>query len=377
VRTLLQAGSNRVYDTVMEVPTISAMPFDGRTLREYMRKKRDAFQDRYGKSWTDFMSSISPSFWPKQVNASDAIIWCERDLRDYLILNPAMRRRLGWDGIERITSTVPDMTVRVQGSEKLMLVELEFDAANFVKHQHLPLVHLVLSFKRPVGFDSIRGVPVWSMYRYEWGQPEILKWSLARDIRGTPDHVEEEEESKPIKHDWIKPPRREKRPEVIPLMPDGKLKKPKTKVVGIFNKKSSPKNVKVIPPQVVLPKPKKASVVPPVRPPLPMFPKKTRLIPKRKEILVENRRRVSVAPPQMKQAIGESQENENIKCKCGGYIFTGSVRKYSGPIVRASTNMEFATPANAAMFILSTRPEDPARICSLCGGDVWLRAILI
>jgi hypothetical protein len=171
------------FGNFMQAPNIAIPSQDRSEHRKYVARKRIAFEERYGKPWADFIGTISPQAWPQEVVVDDAWIWCERDFRDFLLMNSQMRHRLGWDSIERATSTVPDFMVRVPGLKTLLLVELEFDAANFVQHGHLPLVHLVLSFKRPDGFESVRGVPVWSMYRYEWGEPDILKWSLPDDIR--------------------------------------------------------------------------------------------------------------------------------------------------------------------------------------------------
>jgi hypothetical protein len=175
-------------DGMIEVPSMDAIPSDGRSLQRYVERKRKAFAKRFGKKWEEFVSEIGPHYWPKEMAVAESIFWCERDFRDYLLINQSIRRRLGWEAIERITTGVPDLTVRVPNCKRLLLVELEFDATNFVKHEHLPLVHLILSFKRPAGFRTIREVPVWSFYQYEWGDPGVLRWSLGGDIRSEKTH---------------------------------------------------------------------------------------------------------------------------------------------------------------------------------------------
>lgn len=141
--------------------------------------------------WCGFLQNIWPHWWPEVADDRELFVHRESHFHSYLLNNRRMQYRLGWHSIVRSQIMCPDLIVRPFGAapgtpaRRVLRVELEFDAANFTTHGHDPSgVHLVLAFRRPVGFERVRGVPVWSFYNYDpMGEYRTLRWCLDDDIR--------------------------------------------------------------------------------------------------------------------------------------------------------------------------------------------------
>lgn len=91
-------------------------------------------------------------------------------------------RQFGVNRPEKNGGQTPDLITTVRGYKRKIQfgIEVEWRAANFIRHKHDPFnIHLIICAWAPLGVHQIRSIPVVAMYRK---MPDrMYQWSLEND----------------------------------------------------------------------------------------------------------------------------------------------------------------------------------------------------
>jgi len=110
----------------------------------------------------------------------------ELEFMAFFILNQWFHRKYGVHNIVRNAQFTPDITANIIGFNDEIQIEVEYDAHNFVLHNHQSnYIDLIISFIRNEKINVIKSIPVWSVYKYHGhkrGKYDFCTYTLDDDI---------------------------------------------------------------------------------------------------------------------------------------------------------------------------------------------------
>lgn len=119
---------------------------------------------------------------PKEIEIDEVFIIDEREFTAFIILNEYIQRKLGITNLTFRGNIYPDIKGNVLYYGEEINIELEYNSSNFRLHKHSIFgIHLILSFIRPEKVRTIKGIPVWSFYKYSKKQNKYV-YCLEEDM---------------------------------------------------------------------------------------------------------------------------------------------------------------------------------------------------
>ena len=83
-------------------------------------------------------------------------------------MNEWVQDKLGIKGLKFTSYSFPDLTATYVDEDKLVEIELEYEASNYNIHNHPRNgCDLIVSFVRKYNQKQVRGIPVWSFYKVD------------------------------------------------------------------------------------------------------------------------------------------------------------------------------------------------------------------
>lgn len=111
------------------------------------------------------------------------LMFCnELEFTAFILLNKNIQRLLGIEEAY-FTNKCPDIKAKIIGTGEIIRIEVEYDAINFRRHKHNSSdADLIVSLCRSEYITNVKGIPVWSFYKYNF-KKDIYEFCLLNDIR--------------------------------------------------------------------------------------------------------------------------------------------------------------------------------------------------